>query len=65
MSNCLLISLCSLKKENFSGERKTMVTVFCHLMQEASKGKGTHFILNCKTSFLFCVQHQIPFSCLH
>lgn len=54
MSNSLLISLCSLKKENFSGERKKMVTVFCHLMQEASKGKGTHLILNCKTSFL-CV----------
>lgn len=54
MSNSLLISLCSLKKENFSGERKKMVTVFCHLMQEASRGKGTHLILNCGTSFV-CV----------
>lgn len=44
---CLLIPLCSLKKENFSGERKKMATVFCHPMPEASKGKGTRFILNC------------------
>lgn len=57
MSNCLVISLCSLKKENFSGEKKRMVTVFCHLKQEASKGKGTHFILNSMSFFLFCVQH--------
>lgn len=53
--------LCSLKKENFSGKRKKMVTVFCHPMQEASRGKGMHFILNPMTSFSFCVQSNAFF----